>query len=172
MGVEVGPGEAARLDALAPGAPEGGRIPIAVGATAWLRDALARFGGGVVVVVDYGVDTTAELARRPWTEWIRTYAAHRRGADPLEAPGTQDVTVEVPWDQLEAVRAPDRVDSQAAWIEGLGLEDLVAEGRRAWAEGAATGGLAALAGRSRLREAEALTDPGGLGAFRVVQWRP
>jgi hypothetical protein len=32
------------------------------------------------------------------------------------------------------------------------------------------GDLAALRARSRVREAEALLDPDGLGAFRVVEW--
>ena len=38
----------------------------------------------------------------------------------------------------------------------------------AWDAGAARGDLAAIAGRSRANEAAALTDPGGLGAHRVV----
>ena len=32
------------------------------------------------------------------------------------------------------------------------------------------GGLEAIAGRSRVHEADALTDPTGLGAFRVLEW--
>ena len=57
--------------------------------------------------------------------------------------------------------------AQAEWLRDVGLDDLVAEGRAAWDEGAARGDLAALAGRSRVNEAAALTDPAGLGAHRV-----
>ena len=39
-----------------------------------------------------------------------------------------------------------------------------------WDERAARGDLAALRARSRVREAEALTDPSGLGGFSVVEW--
>ena len=37
---------------------------------------------GRVVVLDYG-STTAELAARPWTDWVRTYRHHERGGAPL-----------------------------------------------------------------------------------------
>jgi hypothetical protein len=40
-----------------------------------------------------------------------------------------------------------------------------------WAERAHIGDLAALTGRSRVREAEALTAADGLGAFTVAEWR-
>jgi hypothetical protein len=52
-----------------------------------------------------------------------------------------------------------------------GIAELVAEGDVKWQEGAARGDLAALAGRSRGVEAAALTDPGGLGAHRVLLLR-
>ena len=51
------------------------------------------------------------------------------------------------------------------------IQELVAEGRRIWAEGAAQGSLAAIAGRSRVTEAEALLDVDGLGGFLVAEWR-
>jgi hypothetical protein len=60
--------------------------------------------------------------------------------------------------------------TQADWLRAHGIDDLVAEGRRTWAERAHVGDLAALAARSRIGEAEALLDPAGLGAFRVVEW--
>ena len=48
---------------------------------------------------------------------------------------------------------------------------MVDEGRRVWAEGSGRGDLEALRSRSRIREGEALTDPSGLGAFTVLEWR-
>ena len=55
---------------------------------------------------------------------------------------------------------------QAEWLAGLGIEALVEAGRRMWEERAHIGDLDALAGRSRVAEAGALTDPAGLGASR------
>ena len=86
----------------------------------------------------------------------------------LEDPGSQDVTCEVAVDQLSP--APDHQWSQAGWLALHGLDELVEEGRRTWTERAAIGDLAALEARSRVREAEALTDPSGLGAFQVLEW--
>jgi len=74
-------------------------------------------------------------------------------------------------DQLARLRDPSSSTTQADWLRQHGIEALVDDGRRRWEAGAATGDLASLAGRSRVREAEALTDPSGLGAFTVLEWR-
>jgi SAM-dependent MidA family methyltransferase len=162
-----------RVDGIARLAPEavpGARVPLQAAAQAWLREALALAGpGGRVAVIDYGA-TTAELAARPQAEWLRTYRGHARGRGPLDDLGGQDVTCEVATDQLALVRAPTLHTTQAEWLRSHGLDDLVAEGRRIWGERAHLGDLAALTARSRLREGEALTDPAGLGAFRVLEW--
>ena len=68
------------------------------------------------------------------------------------------------------MRPPSRTASQADWLAAHGLADLEADAARRWREGAATGGLAALAARSRVSEAAALRDPDGLGAFTVAEW--
>lgn len=159
----------ARADALAPDAAPGARIPLQSGAVDWVRRALALCRRGSVVVIDY-TSTTPELAARPQSDWLRTYRSHERGLEPLVAPGAQDITCEVAVDQLAAAGAPTRRSTQAAWLSTLGLDDLVDEGRRAWTAAAAAPDLAAMRARSRVSEAEALVDPGGLGAFEVVEW--
>lgn len=153
------------LDRAAPGT----RVPVQERAAAWLRDALALVERGRVVAIDYA-DTTASLAARPQGEWLRTYRGHERGGDPLDAPGTQDITVEVAVDQLATVRPPDADRTQAEFLRAHGIDDLVEEGRRLWTERAHLGDLAAIRARSRVTEAEALTDPAGLGGFRVLEW--
>ncbi|MFM7062817.1 MAG: SAM-dependent methyltransferase, partial [Actinomycetes bacterium] len=153
---------AERLTSLVPAAAPGARVPWQQGAADWLVSALAVLRTGSVVVVDYA-DTTSNLAARPSQEWLRTYVGHGRGGSPLDRPGHQDVTCEVALDQLARQRPPSGVSSQTDWLRRYGLDGLVADGRHRWAEGAAAGDLAALAGRSRVAEAEALTDPAGLG---------
>lgn len=148
----------------------GTRLPVQAEAAGWLAAALDLAAGGRVVAIDYAA-TTPELARRPWTEWVRTYAAHARGGHPLQAPGSVDITCEVAVDQLALVREPDLDRSQADFLAAHGIDDLVAAGRARWEAEGSAGGLAAIAGRSRVHEADALTDPAGLGAFRVLEWR-
>lgn len=165
------PEDVARVaDHLAAGSPLGGRIPLATGATAWLRRCLEVVRQGRVVVVDYGA-STLELASRRAAGWLRTYRAHERGGPVLDSLGQQDITADVPFDQLALVLAPTEDEDQASWLRRFGLDDLVAAGRRTWEERAHIGDLAALRARSRIREAEALVDPDGLGAFRVLEWR-
>lgn len=166
--VPLVPTDVERLGRLAPQAPVGARVPLQDRARAWLEAALAS-GAARVMVIDYA-STTADMAGRPQAEWLRTYAAHGRGGDPFERLGEQDITCEVAVDQLDAVRPPDSIRRQADALADWGIDELVAEGRRVWTERAHVGDLSAIAARSRIREAEALTDPAGLGAFHVLEW--
>jgi SAM-dependent MidA family methyltransferase len=168
--VRAPPDLAQEADRLAPDASVGSRIPVQRRAQSWLRSALSLVERGHVVVIDYG-DTTAGLAGRPWSEWVRTYRAGGPGGPPLDDPGTQDITCEVAVDQLARIAAPDDDATQGAFLRAHGIDDLVSEARARWHERAAIGDLAALAARSRVNEADVLTDPAGLGAFRVLQWQ-
>jgi SAM-dependent MidA family methyltransferase len=168
--VPLAPDRAAVLDRLVPFAPSGARVPLQSAASAWLREALdVATPRGRVVVIDYATPT-AELAQRPQSEWLRTYANHRRGDAPLTDLGAQDVTCEVAVDQLALVRPPTSDMSQADWLRQRGIDDLVAEAREAWIAHAHAPDLAAIAARSRVTEADALLDPDGLGRFRVMEW--
>ncbi len=171
--VRVGIDRGDLVELLVPGAidqgpaTEGARVPEPRAASDWVRDARGVAGpGGRVVVIDY-VATTAELAERPWTEWVRTYRGHARGAHPLVDLGLQDITCEVAVDQLPA---PASERSQADWLRAHGIGELVEEGREVWRERAAIGDLEAVRARSRVTEADALLDPSGLGGFRVLEW--
>ena len=160
----------AEADRLAADAPAGGRIPVQLEAREWLRAALAVVEMGRVVIVDYA-DTTASLSRRPWKNWLRTYRGHLPGGHPLDGPGSQDITCEVALDQLGRVGVAEATMTQAEFLRAHGLDGLVAEARATWQERAAIGDLEALKARSRVNEAEAITDEGGLGGFTVSVWR-
>lgn len=175
--VPAPPALAAEADVVAEGAvvEPGARLPVPIAARAWLEQVGVLLERGEVVLFDY-VDTASSLAARGQGSWMRTYRAHHRGADPLAAPGEQDITCDVPLEYLR--RVTERVGlpiveyvPQREWMGRHGIVELVAEGDRIWQDGAARGDLAALAGRSRGVEAAALTDPGGLGAHRVLVLR-
>ncbi len=134
-------------------------------ARSWVEDVLARLHGRLVVL-DY-CSTTVSMAARPWTDWLRTYRGHDRGGHPMDHLGEQDITAEVAVDQLPT---PDEDTAQADWLRRWGIDDLVEEGRRIWHERAHLGDLEAIRARSRVNEAEALTDPAGMGSFRVLEW--
>jgi SAM-dependent MidA family methyltransferase len=144
----------------------GTRVPIPRGIVDWWRACEGVVRDGFVLVVDYAIPLS-EVGERPW---LRTYRDHAAGTGPLDAPGEQDITADVVLEQLDASGPFPRVaaDRQRDWLRALGIDDLVAEGRRMWDEGAGRGDLEALAGRSRIAEAAALTDPDGLGAHHVL----
>jgi SAM-dependent MidA family methyltransferase len=122
-----------------------------------------------VAAFDY-TSTTGAMASQPWRDWLRTYRGHDHGDHPLREPGRQDITCDVALDQLAVVQEPDAVRTQAQFLAYHGVDELVAEGRRVWEDRAQVGDLAAVRGRSRIREADALTDPDGLGRHTVVEW--
>jgi SAM-dependent MidA family methyltransferase len=173
--VPAEPTDADALDAIVEGltVPLGARLPIPRGVDAWLSACARMLRHGTLIAVDYVDDALGLLERGAADGWLRTYRAHARGGAALDTPGTQDITADVVREQL--VHAARRSgftiaadDAQADWLRGLGIEALADEGRRQWETRAHIGDLEALAGRSRVTEASALTDPAGLGAHRVV----
>ncbi len=175
LGVETGGTDAPRLVPTGLPAPEllaavdiravvGSRVPVAVQAHQWIEHARAL--SGRVLAFDYGA-TTQELADRGIGAWLRTYADHERGSDPFASLGTHDITCDVPVDQLPH---PVRVETQAEWLARNGIAELVSHAREVWRTRAHIGDLAAIAARSAVNEAQALTDPAGLGGFLVLEW--
>ena len=152
---------------LPPRPPLGARAPLLDAAAAWVDEVRQLVRRGSVVAIDYARTTTAEMAALDWRSWLRTYAGHQRGRHYLHDVGRQDITTDVPLDQLPA---PTRRRPQAEFLRQWGIDELVADGAAAWSAAAAAPDVRALTMRSRRREAEALTEPAGLGAFDVLEW--
>jgi NADH dehydrogenase [ubiquinone] 1 alpha subcomplex assembly factor 7 len=151
--------------------PAGSRLPVPTGMAEWLRRASTMLRRGALILIDYAEPVESLLTRGP-EGWLRTYRAQGRGGPALDDPGSQDITADVPLEALRrsAVRAGFTIateTTQADWLRSLGATELVEEARAAWHGRSATD-LASLAARSRVTEADALLDPGGLGAHRVV----
>jgi NADH dehydrogenase [ubiquinone] 1 alpha subcomplex assembly factor 7 len=155
--------------------PDGARLPVPTSMQDWLEQSAAVLRHGQLWVIDYADDVDGLLHRGPSgpSGWLRTYREHDRGAGPLDAPGTQDITCDVELGSLRRVarRAGlpvSRESTQADWLQANGLDTLVEAGRRRWSDGAHLGDLTAVAGRSWVVESAALVDPAGLGAHRVI----
>lgn len=142
----------------------GQRMPLLEAATAWIDDVLDR-GASMILIFDYGVESTSELAGRGG--WLRTYRQHERGDDPYRDPGAWDITTDIAVDQM---RTPSTLQTQADWLREWGIEDMVEEGRRYWIEHAGAPDVAAMRMRSRINEAQALLDLDGLGSWLVLSY--
>jgi SAM-dependent MidA family methyltransferase len=149
-------------------APLGSRAPIQTAASQWLLNVSQKLSRGRVLVFDYCSESTSELAVTPWREWLRTYKDHDRGVHYLIEPGTQDITTQVMIDQLMEVVPELSVTQQSEWLHKWGIDDLVSEGSSYWEQHKSAPDIAAMKMRSRLNEAQALTDRDGLGAFSAI----
>lgn len=152
---------------------EGDRFEVCLQVYGWCREAAAALERGYLIVVDYGDVEPSIWTSRPAGSLV-TYSEGRLGVDPLEDPGTRDITAHVNFSLLEraaaaAGYAPQRPVSQREVLNALGIERVAAELREAQ-EGAARRGDAAqmvalLAERSRVG---ALAARGGLGDHLVL----
>jgi len=164
---------------LVTGLPEvaaGVRVPVQRAARSWVAEARKVLGRGRILALDYGAATDALAERAGRSDdpaaglgWLRTHRDHDDGRRWLAEPGSCDITADVALDQVQADH-PAEVCTQAEFLSAHGIDELVAEGRAEWTERAGVGDLAALRARSRTREAEALLDPAGMGAFNVLLW--
>ncbi|MSO47902.1 MAG: hypothetical protein EXQ67_07455 [Thermoleophilia bacterium] len=80
---------------------------------------------GRMLLIDYG-GTGAEVhdGRRPP---VRTYISGQQGGDPLQAPGTQDLTADVDFGALSAAAetvavAVEQLVTQSAWLRSHGFQ--------------------------------------------------
>ena len=143
------------------------RIPDQIEARRWVSKALDSIQSGRIVVIDYALHS---FPAPEGHQWLRTYRSHGYGENPLEAPGSQDITTDVDIHQLSRVQQPDSIQSQQSWLKSLGIDALVKEGIQIWNKNAASPDVDALEARSRRTEAKALLDKRGLGGFQVIQW--
>jgi SAM-dependent MidA family methyltransferase len=128
-----------------------------------------KLSRGRVLVFDYCSESTSEIAVTPWREWLRTYKDHDRGVHYLIEPGTQDITTQVMIDQLMMTVPALSVTQQSEWLHTWGIDELVSEGSSYWEQHKSAPDIAAMKMRSRVNEAQALTDRDGLGAFSVLE---
>jgi len=154
-------------DTAPPPIADGRAVPRIDTAVGWIVAQRARHADARIVVFDY-MATIEELDNRTGG-WLRAYRDHEQVDDWLADPGWVDITIDLPLDEFLQLD-PSSVCLQADFLRSHGIEQLVEQGRAAWRAGAAAGDLAALRGRSRVREAEALLDPAGFGGFFVLEW--
>jgi SAM-dependent MidA family methyltransferase len=132
----------------------------------WVAEQLVAPHPVVVWAIDYTRKATDDFERS--LDWLRTYRAGGCGSSPLSDPGAQDITTDVPVDQLPT---PQRVCTQAEWLTDLGAMDLRAKANDQWLRNAHAPMLADLKIKSRVTEIDRLIDPTGLGGFTVLEWR-
>lgn len=152
--------------------PAGTMVSVQLAVDDWIEAVFDRFGSVAMCLIDYGADAS-ELAGREPESVVRTYRQHRSGHDWLKHPGETDLTVDVNVTgvlrAIERCGREARVTSQRTFAREYGLAELILDAK-ADELMAATGGeiMTQLEIRSERLDMEALIDPDGLGAFRVI----
>jgi len=159
--------------------PDGWRAEINLDAFHWMERTAHLLRRGFVLVIDYG-DKAKELYtpyRRRGT--LTCYFNHQMNEQPLIRPGEQDITAYVNFTALieEGRRHSLRLHkftTQRLWLTEMGIAEELEQKRRsdfaaADTERATDRGQVALLNWYNLRQrVAALTDPAGMGNFKVL----
>ena len=140
----------AHLDALGIVLESGQKAEMAPGAAGLHRRLARALSRGWLVVFDYG--HPARVLYHPFARPEGTLSVHsggRRGGDPLEDPGSHDLTAHVNWDLLLSAGEAeglhtDRLMRQGLFLAEAGIFDFVASDAEKW-------------------RVFRLVDPGGMG---------
>ncbi len=160
------PALAERLSRVGARLSEGHRAEVNLGLDAWFAEAFAAVERGYLIIADYGHEAAAyyDESRRMGT--LRCYSGHTLGMNPYVNMGRQDIGAHA---EFTSVRAAAQAagfalageTTQAEWLASLGLAALREDV-------AGRGGLSRAERAANLRGMDALTDPDGMGAFRVM----
>jgi SAM-dependent MidA family methyltransferase len=160
--------------------PNGWRAEINLQALRWLEQAVGLLHAhGFLLTIDYGERARQLYTRERRRGTLLCYAHHQTSEYPLRLPGEQDITAHVDFSALiTRGRALGlrlhRYSTQQAWLQACGLAEELARIRArdfapADACRASDQGQVALLGWYTLRQrAGVLTDPGGMGNFKVL----
>jgi SAM-dependent MidA family methyltransferase len=161
---------------------DGWRAEINLDALRWIQQTAQLLRRGFMLTIDYG-----DKARELYTRYRRhgtlaCYFHHQMNERPLVRPGEQDITAHVNFSALidEGRRQGLRLNTyttQRLWLEGLGIREEL-ERRRdrdfsAMDSARATdrGQIAMLKWQNLYQRIAALTDPTGMGNFKVLVMR-
>ena len=161
---------------------DGWRAEINLDALAWIAGAAQQMVGGYILTIDYGDKAKALYTRARQRGTLLCYYRHSVNERPLLHPGEQDITAHVNFSALidEGRRHGLRLSSymtQARWLENMGILDELERRRMqeyaaAMTDRASNSGQVALLQWYTLRQSAAiLTDPVGMGNFKVLIMR-
>ena len=158
---------------------DGWRSEINLDALRWIQRTAGLMQKGFVLTIDYG-----DKAKALYTAWrkrgtLLCYFKHQANEQPLLHPGKQDITAHVNFSALidEGRRLGMRLHrftTQRLWLQELGIQEELEKrylnefGEAEFARATDRGQIALLKWRDVRQRASVLTDPGGMGYFKVL----
>ncbi len=112
--------------------PEGYESEIGLAAEAWVRSLAGKMDAGVALLIDYGFPRAEFYHPQRSGGTLMCHYRQRAHPDPLILPGLQDITTHVDFTAIAQAGREAGLDllgytSQAAFLIGGGLEDLMAD---------------------------------------------
>ncbi len=161
---------------------DGWRAEINLDAPGWMQQTAALLRRGFILTIDYGDKARALYTAEEMRGTLLCYHRHHANERPLVRPGEQDITAHVNFSALinEGRRLGLRLHkftTQRLWLQSLGIdEELQTRRAKEFAEAdtarATDRGQVALLQMYQLRQRiAALTDPAGMGDFKVLIMR-
>ncbi len=158
---------------------DGWRAEINLDALRWIQRTTSLMRKGFVLTIDYG-----DKAKGLYTAWRRRgtllcYYKHQANERPLLHPGKQDITAHVNFSALIDVGRRlgmhvHKFTTQRLWLQCLGIQEELEQrylsefADAEFARSTDKGQIALLKWRDVLQRAAVLTDPGGMGDFKVL----
>ena len=158
---------------------DGWRAEINLDALRWVQRTAGLLQSSFVLTIDYG-----DKAKALYTAWrkrgtLLCYYKHQANEWPLLHPGEQDITAHANFSALidEGRRLGMRLHrftTQRLWLQGLGIQEELEQryvnefAEAEFARATDKGQVALLNWRDVRQRAAVLTDPGGMGNFKVL----
>ena len=158
---------------------DGWRAEINLDALRWIQRTAGMMRKGFVLTIDYG-----EKAKKLYAAWrkrgtLLCYYKHQANERPLLHPGKQDITAHVNFSALieegrQLGMRLHRFTTQRLWLQNLGIEGELEQrylnefAEAEFARATDRGQIALLKWRNVRQQASVLTDPGGMGDFKVL----
>ncbi|MEO8954251.1 MAG: SAM-dependent methyltransferase, partial [Ktedonobacteraceae bacterium] len=161
---------------------DGWRAEINLDALHWMQRSASRIRHGYILTIDYGDKAKALYTHQRQRGTLACYFQHQMNERPLVRPGEQDITAHVNFSALidEGRRQGFRLHTcttQRHWLEGLGIHEELEQRRQNEFAAAETeratdrGQIALLQWRNVRQHVATLTDPNGMGNFKVLVLR-
>ncbi len=152
--------------------PEGTRVEVSLAGESFVKQLTDLLSWGAIVLIDYGLEA-ADLARHP-EGTIVCYSDGGTDTNPLERPGSKDITAHANWTSVRGSMDSAGVEvagpvSQRDVMICLGLAEMDRALREEHGQAMVKGrGADAVRALSRRQALGALADPSGLGGLQVM----
>ena len=158
---------------------EGWRAEINLDALRWIQRTASLLRRGFILTIDYGDRARALYTAERERGTLLCYFQHQLSERPLARPGEQDITAHVNFSALIDERRRlglrlHKFTTQRLWLQSLGIQEELEQRRVKEFAAAETeratdrGQVALLKWRDLRLRVAALTDPAGMGTFKVL----